>query len=125
VPTSRECAQCGKPELTVLRVQVDALEQDKRDLIGVIAGLQDIIAKLKHGLKGDYDLDMWLDWVMDKKAMQERISALEKVAEAADLLLRDIYAPMKGKQSRGWLTARENQVWYALKAAGYLGEGNE
>jgi hypothetical protein len=74
VPTSRECAQCGKPELTVLRVQVDALEQDKRDLIGVIAGLQDIIAKLKHGLKGDYDLDMWLDWVMDKKAMQQRTS---------------------------------------------------
>ncbi len=77
VPTSMECAKCGKPELYILRYSIGSLEQDKLELIKLTHNLQDVIAVLKNGLKGDYDLDMWIDWAIDKRAMQERIAELE------------------------------------------------
>ncbi len=87
VPTSMECAKCGIPELYVLRYNIGALEQDKLELIKLTHDLQDVIGILKHGLKGDYDLDMWLDWAIEKKAMQERIAALEKELKRKDEVL--------------------------------------
>lgn len=34
------------------------------------------IELLKHGMKGDYDLDQWLDWAISKKHMMETIERL-------------------------------------------------
>jgi len=34
------------------------------------------IERLKQGMKGDYDLDQWLDWAVSKKHMMETIERL-------------------------------------------------
>lgn len=47
IPTSMECAQCGKSELLILRHRIASAEQDKLGLIKVTHGLQDRIASLE------------------------------------------------------------------------------
>jgi len=44
VPSSMECAKCGKPELHILRHNIGALQQDKLEIIQLTHGLQDAIA---------------------------------------------------------------------------------
>lgn len=41
-----------------------------------IAALQAENARLRAGMRGDYDLDAWLDWVAEKEALIVRTDAV-------------------------------------------------
>ena len=53
------------------------------------------IELLKHGMKGDYDLDQWLDWAISKKHMMETIERLSE--EIKELKEKIYYYELPGK----------------------------
>jgi hypothetical protein len=80
-----------------------------------IAALRAENAAFRRDMKGDYDLDAWLDWCYEAKELRGRVAALEKVAKAIDdKFTSGNSVPVE----RITLTRVE---WEALQAAGYGG----
>lgn len=49
------------------------------DAQAIIDGLRGEIAHLRHGLKGDYDLDAWLDWCAERDQQAQPVAIIEYI----------------------------------------------
>jgi hypothetical protein len=97
----RHCKKCDTPVaddmppfVTAMQEEIATLETSLAERWenlnvqdGVIAGLQEEIAALRaenaafrRDMKGDYDLDAWLDWCYEAEELRGKVAALEKVA---------------------------------------------
>lgn len=54
------------------------------------ARLEQECERLRAGLKGDYDLDAWLDWATEKESLLKQVEGLRSDKDAIDLLNRYI-----------------------------------
>lgn len=55
---------------------IERLEKQLEELMHKDTEKAVTIERLKQGMKGDYDLDQWLDWAVSKKHMMETIERL-------------------------------------------------
>jgi hypothetical protein len=53
-----------------------------------LAALREENANLREGMKGDYDLDAWLDWCKTAKLLEQRLADAERRNESLRVLLR-------------------------------------
>lgn len=56
-------------------------EANPRIVLALIAEVE----ALRQGLKGDYDLDAWLDWAKEARALRDKVEHLECMTESHKL----------------------------------------
>ncbi|AYG07740.1 hypothetical protein D7M10_11845 [Pseudomonas fluorescens] len=71
-----------RAEVVGLRTGYEAYEQ-------VNAGLKAENQRLRAGMKGDYDLDAWLDWTQEAEGLRKEADKWKIVQRAGDQLLAD------------------------------------
>ncbi|HCF6144446.1 TPA: hypothetical protein NIH82_005351 [Pseudomonas aeruginosa] len=62
-------------------------------LLDEIDGLKAENDRLRQGMKGDYDIDAWLDWSKEKEQIKAEIKALRRFAAEAYQVLGALDAP--------------------------------
>ncbi|MFU4302111.1 ead/Ea22-like family protein [Pseudomonas aeruginosa] len=59
-----------------------------------ILALLDEIDRLRQGMKGDYDIDAWLDWSKEKERIKAENEALRGAVEQLAEMLNSIHVPI-------------------------------
>lgn len=60
-------------------------ETELTDTQSQLAALREENAQLRSGMKGDYDLDAWLEWVVTAKALREELATQSDLTHSAVL----------------------------------------
>jgi len=68
---------------------------------------------LKEGMKGDYDLDMWLDWAMNVKRLVAERDALRDMLDEIVNKSKSRFIPMRSTTKYG-LGGIELKVYYEI-----------
>jgi hypothetical protein len=75
-----------------LKAEVERLRAGAKDLQQMYAAARYEVARLKSGMKGDYDLDAWLEWTKEKERLQATCDGLDRQNDGLYLELEQAVA---------------------------------